>query len=165
MTTAKSRFIDVVRFGVFAGLAGGLAEVVWIGVYGALSGASVDLLAWEITTSIVPSYGASSSSAWLGVLIHLMLAVALGISLAFAIHFSLRKNDRIYAEYSLPILTLTTVWAVNFFLVLPYLNPRFVDLLPYSVTLVLKLLFGLWAATVLRTEWKRVISIVRPTSV
>jgi len=94
-----------------------------------------------------------------------MLAVALGISLAFAIHFSLRKNDRIYAEYSLPILTLTTVWAVNFFLVLPYLNPRFVDLLPYSVTLVSKLLFGLSAAMVLRTEWKRVISIVRPTSV
>ena len=165
MTTAKSSFIEIARFGVLAGLAGGLAEVVWIGVYGALSGTSVDLLAREVTRSIVPSYGASSSSAWLGILIHLILAVGLGISLAFAIRFSLRKHGRVYAEYSLVILTLTMVWAVNFLLVLPYFNPRFVDLLPYSVTLVSKLLFGLSAATVLCIERMRVISIFRPTSV
>jgi hypothetical protein len=41
---------------------------------------------------------------------------------------------------------------VNFLLVLPYLNPHFVDLLPYSVTLASKLLFGLAAATVFRIE-------------
>jgi hypothetical protein len=35
------------------------------------------------------------------------------------------------------------VWVLNFFLVLPWLNPAFVALLPYGVTLVSKLLFGL----------------------
>lgn len=36
-------------------------------------------------------------------------------------------------------MTLATVWAVNFLLVLPYLNPRFVGLFLYSVTLASKI--------------------------
>jgi hypothetical protein len=38
---------------------------------------------------------------------------------------------------------LVIVWAVNFFLVLPALNPAFVTLLPYGVTLFSKVLFGI----------------------
>ena len=152
MTITKARFLEVARVGVIAGLAGGLAEVAWIIVYGALSGVSVESVGQEITRSIVPSYAASSSAALIGILIHLILAVGLGISVTFAICLSLRRHTRVFVEYTLVILTLATVWAVNFLLVLPYLNPRFLDLLPYSVTLVSKLLFGLSAATVLRTE-------------
>jgi hypothetical protein len=152
MTTTKSWLSDVVRIGIIAGLTGGLAEIVWIGLYGALSGASVDLVAGEITRSIVPSYRASSLSAWLGIVIHLVLAAAIGVGLAFAIRLLLHRHDRLYAECSLVILTLVTVWALNFLVVLPYLNPRFVYLLPYSVTLTSKLLFGLSAATVFQIE-------------
>jgi hypothetical protein len=46
------------------------------------------------------------------------------------------------------MLALVAVWAVNFFLALPRINPGFIALLPYSVTLISKLLFGLSAATV-----------------
>jgi hypothetical protein len=77
------------------------------------------------------------------------------VGVAFAIRVLLLWYGRVYAEFSLVILTLATVWAVNFLLVLPYLNPRFVDLLPYSVTLASKLLFGLAAATVLRNQAMR----------
>ena len=161
MTTAKSCFVEVAHIGIIAGLAGGLAEVAWIGFYGAISGVSVDLVAQEVTRSIVPSFGASSSSAWVGILIHLILAIGLGVGVAFAIRLLFRGHDRVYAEYSLVILALATVWAVNFLLALPYLNPSFVDLLPCSVTLVSKLLFGVSAATVFRIERTRLVRISR----
>jgi hypothetical protein len=157
MMRTTARFLETVRVGVIAGLAGGLTEVAWIVVYGALSGVSINLVGQEVTRSILPSYSASSSAALIGILIHLILAVGLGISVAFAILVSLRRHDRVYAEYSLVMLTLATVWAVNFLFILPYLNPPFAGLLPYSVTLVSKLLFGFSAATVLRIERTRLI--------
>jgi hypothetical protein len=54
---------------------------------------------------------------------------------------------------------------VNFLLVLPYVNPRFVDLLPYSVTLASKLLFGLVAATIFRIKRMRLVRVVRHLAV
>ena len=47
---------------------------------------------------------------------------------------------------------LIAVWAVNFLVVLPHINPEFVHLLPYSVTLLSKLLFAVAATTVLQTR-------------
>jgi hypothetical protein len=44
---------------------------------------------------------------------------------------------------------LVAVWATNFFLVLPALNPGFVDLVPYGASLTSKVLFGVAAAFVL----------------
>jgi hypothetical protein len=162
MTIAKSRLLEVAQVGVIAGLAGGLAEVAWISIYGAISGVSVDIVAEEITRSIAPH--ASSSSVWVGILIHLTLAVSLGVAVAFAIRLLLLGYGRVYAEFSLVILTLATVWGVNFLLVLPYLNPRFVDL-PYSVTLASKLLFGLVAATIFRIKRMRLVRVVRHLAV
>ena len=163
MTIAKSRLLEVAQVGVIAGLAGGLAEVAWISIYGAISGVSVDIVAEEITRSIAPH--ASSSSVWVGILIHLTLAVSLGVAVAFAIRLLLLGYGRVYAEFSLVILTLATVWGVNFLLVLPYLNPRFVDLLPYSVTLASKLLFGLVAATIFRIKRMRLVRMARHLAV
>jgi hypothetical protein len=45
---------------------------------------------------------------------------------------------------------LTAVWATNFFVILPALSPPFIALLPYPVSLISKLLFGLAAAETLR---------------
>jgi hypothetical protein len=74
----------------------------------------------------------------------------------------LRGHDGIHAEYSLVTLALATVWAVNFLVALPYLNPGFVNLLPYSVTLVSKLLFGVSAAMVFRIERMRLVRTASP---
>jgi hypothetical protein len=41
---------------------------------------------------------------------------------------------------------------MNFLVVLPYINPVFVHLLPYSVTLLSKGMFGLAAATIFRAR-------------
>jgi hypothetical protein len=45
---------------------------------------------------------------------------------------------------------LIIVWAVNFLVVLPVLNPAFIVLLPDSVTLFSKMLFGTAMALVLQ---------------
>jgi hypothetical protein len=44
------------------------------------------------------------------------------------------------------------VWTCNFMVVLPHLDPDFLVLLPMTVTLASKLLFGVSAAAVLRTQ-------------
>jgi hypothetical protein len=83
------------------------------------------------------------------------------VSLALAARLLLRRDGAGYSEYGLVILALAAVWAVNFLIVLPYINPEFVRLLPYSVTLLSKLLFGLSAATVLRSDHMRRVRIPR----
>jgi hypothetical protein len=87
-----------------------------------------------------------------GVLIHLGLAAALGIGLAFGIRLILRRLETFRSEFAFTVLILTAVWAMNFLVVLPHINPAFVHLLPYSVTLLSKVLFGLAAATSFRAR-------------
>jgi hypothetical protein len=41
------------------------------------------------------------------------------------------------------VMALILVWALNFFIILPGLNASFVTLMPYTVTLFSKILFGL----------------------
>ena len=47
------------------------------------------------------------------------------------------------------IVVLTSVWVVNFFVILPVINPSFVTLMPYWASLFSKLLFGITMAGVL----------------
>ncbi|HLD13557.1 MAG TPA: hypothetical protein VJB18_02450 [Burkholderiales bacterium] len=44
---------------------------------------------------------------------------------------------------TLGTVALAAVWAVNFLVILPVVHPAFVYLLPYPVTLLSKLFFGL----------------------
>ena len=48
--------------------------------------------------------------------------------------------------------TLVGVWAVNFFVLLPGISPAFVHLVPYPVSLMSKVLFGLAAAEAFRRQ-------------
>lgn len=147
----REQSIDFLRVGALGGMAGGLAEVAWVSAYGLVTGAPLAPVARGIVDSTIPQFAASPWAPALGVVIHLALAIALGIGLAIAVRQVARRWAE-QSEFSVAIVTLLLVWAVNFFLVLPYLNPAFVQLLPYSVTLVSKLLFGLSAAVVLRSS-------------
>jgi predicted neutral ceramidase superfamily lipid hydrolase len=72
----------------------------------------------------------------------------MGLSVALAIGYGRFMGGAISHRSSLAasILAgagaLATVWAINFFVLLPILNPAFVILMPYSVSLMSKLLFG-----------------------
>ena len=135
-----------VKAGVLAGLAGGVAEIVWIALYAAFSGTDAAEVARGVTLAVS---GGQASSAVAGVAIHMLLAAGLGIALAFA---WLRVAGRFgrAAECGIVLLALAAVWKINFFVLLPLISPSFVSLLPYSATLASKLLFGLAAAVVLQ---------------
>jgi hypothetical protein len=150
-TSYGQQGFETLRAGTLGGIAGGLAEVAWISAYGIVTGAPLAPVARGIVESTLPQFAASPWAPALGIVIHLGLAVALGIALAIAVRQVLRRWAE-QSEFSVAIATLLLVWAVNFFLVLPYLNPGFVQLLPYGVTLVSKLFFGLSAAAVLRSS-------------
>lgn len=152
MSKLKSlRVAETFGVGALAGTVGGLAEIGWIALYGAATGTPTEPIARAVVTSLIPALAASPWSAWLGIAIHLGLAIALGLGLAFTIRFLARRDVSGQSEFGLVILALAAVWAVNFLIALPRINPGFVHLLPYSVTLLSKLLFGLSAAAVFRT--------------
>jgi hypothetical protein len=79
----------------------------------------------------------------------MMLAVALGIALAFSwTALSERWPTRANAYAVMPV-ALAAVWAINFLIILPLIDPHFVQIVPYSVSLISKLLFGVAAAAAL----------------
>jgi len=155
-TSKSSRLFKTVAIGAFGGITGGIAEIGWIGLYGMATGIPVDPVARGITRSMIPALAISPWSAEFGILIHLILAVALGIGLALIIAHILSRPAPRHLEFALTMLILTSVWAVNFFILLPRINPAFVHLLPYSVTLLSKLLFGVAAAITLNHAGIRV---------
>jgi len=136
-----------VAIGSLAGIAGGLAEIVWIWTYAVLTNSDASLVARSVTDTV--GSGQSISPVLSGVGIHMGLAAVLGVAVAFA----LRSNSdglHGFKLYGAVTAALATVWVVNFFIVLPLINPQFADLVPYAVSFASKVLFGLAAAGTLQ---------------
>ncbi len=142
----------MLRLGVAAGLAGGLAEVAWVAVYGAISGTPVAAVARGVATALVPGLANVPFIAAIGIALHMVLAVALGIAVVAAFQAPLLRRVGAWPKSMLVVLALGAVWSFNFLVVLPVLDPGFLTLLPMVVTLASKLLFGVSAAAVLRMQ-------------
>ena len=148
--TKLDRF-ETVRYGVVAGAAGGLAEIAWVTLYAAVTGGNAAVLARGVTTAAGLASLFPPLSAALGVALHMTLAIGLGIALAFAWRgFSYRSQA--LGPFPLMLAALAGVWGVNFLVVLPIVSPAFLSLMPYSVSLISKMLFALAAAEVLRRQ-------------
>lgn len=135
-----------------AGLAGGIAEIVWVGLVGSQAAGGAGEVARQVTASVLPGAGTLAVAPFAGVVIHLLLSVFL----AFAFW---RLVWRPFASQLTPVEaglcglgSLAAVWLVNFIVVLPALNPAFVTLLPLWATLISKLLFGAAMTAVLLTS-------------
>lgn len=129
---------------VIAGLAGGLAELLWVGVSAAVLGVDVARVAREVAATVMP---AAAATAERGLAVHFALSLALaavfsGVTGRIGPHAGL--GARLVAAVAL----LAGVWAVNFLVLLPWLNPASTALLPPGVTFTSKLLFALalWGA-------------------
>lgn len=148
----KLNYLETVRFGVIAGAAGGLAEIAWVTLYAGVTGGNAAILAQGVTTAagLVGLFPPLSTG--LGIVLHMTLAVCLGIALAFSWRGFSDRSQAI-SPFPLALTALAGVWAVNFFVVLPIVSPAFVHLVPYSVSLVSKMLFALAAAAVLRQQY------------
>ncbi len=142
----------ILRVGVLAGIAGGLTEIAWVGLYGALIGADASGVARGVAGAFSLALAAGSHGVASGVAIHMLLAVGLGLAVAGAFSAPvLRRIDGV-SKTTLVVLTLGLVWAFNFLIVLPVIDPDFTTLLPIAVTLASKLLFGIGAAVTFRAQ-------------
>jgi hypothetical protein len=158
-TNPQSGRRSVIGAGLMAGFAGGAAEVIWIAVYRQLEGIGSADVARGITETVFPSLEtASSYSVALGLVIHMVLAVALGIAAAFAVARAFPRLAGTLTEFAMIVGLLVAVWGMNFFVILPIVNPAFVTLVPYGVSLVSKTLFGITAALVFRSAAHRAVA-------
>ena len=135
--------------GIVAGAAGGIAEIIWIIIYASVTGTDAATLARGVTTAAGANSFFQGSSVASGVVIHLGIALILGVALAFAWRALARRWPKLTSPYAVVPAALAAVWAINFLIVLPLLSPAFVQIVPYPVSLMSKLLFGLAASAVL----------------
>jgi hypothetical protein len=134
---------------LLAGLAGGTAELLWIMAYSSVNSVSSVTVAQQIVASIWPAAAQWPFAPVFGVFIHLVLSIIL-VALAAPIlsRIATQNAGAGFIVTSAAIL-LALVWTVNFFIILPVVNPAFITLLPYSVSLASKLLFGVAMGMVL----------------
>lgn len=134
---------------LIASLAGGLAEIIWVSLYAATTSLTAANIAREVTASLLPTYAAGVTGVWLGIVIHMLLAVALGYVFSYVSWKPFARPRGIVVTLMVSVLSLASVWAINFFIVLPVLNPTFITLMPYPVTFASKMLFALAMAVTL----------------
>jgi hypothetical protein len=144
--------LETIRHGVVAGAAGGLAEIAWVTLYAGATGTDPSVLARGVTTAAGVSGLFPAMPVALGVTVHMALAVTLGIALSFGWRALSSRRLEIVSPFPFMIAALVAVWAVNFFVALPTISPAFIHLVPYPVSLVSKVLFGLAAAEALRRQ-------------
>jgi hypothetical protein len=148
--------LETTRHGIVAGAAGGVAEIAWVTLYAGVTGANPATLARGVTTAAgVSALFPADPVAFpviLGVTVHMALAVTLGIALSFGWRALSSRRLDIAGLFPFTLVALIGVWAVNFFVVLPAISPAFIPLVPYSVSLMSKILFGLAAAEALRRQ-------------
>jgi len=134
--------------GALAGIAGGGIEIGWIALYQNMAGQDSAAVARGVTESVIPQLATSPVAVSLGLAIHMALAVGLGIVIAILVRKLLPHLVGTAMEPAVVVATLVGVWAMNFFVILPALNPAFVTLVPYAASLTSKVLFGFAAAFV-----------------
>jgi hypothetical protein len=159
LSRGKDMTSNTVQRGVLAGLAGGAAEILWVAGYGAVTSTPAAPVARGVTTALLPGLGSLSVAPAIGIALHMLLAVGLGIAVAAAMRAPLLRMVGGWSQSVLVVLVLGAVWSFNFLVLLPSLDPSFLTLLPYAVTLASKLLFGVSAAAVLRVRSGRVSAI------
>ena len=138
---------NVTKTIVLAGIAGGTVEIIWVLLYSFGSPLQASSVAEEVTRSFLPQM-AGVTAVLAGVLIHYFLAMLIAGVAAIAYLRVFAGDIDETTMLATSIAALVAIWTVNFFFVLPVVNPNFVTLMPLGITLVSKILFGLamgWA--------------------
>jgi len=134
---------------VLAGLAGALAEVIWVALYSVFMPLSGNEVLRQITASIFPGMTASAWAPTLGLAIHFALGVLVAYAFGLLVWQSFAKRLGMGPTLATALLVLVAIWTFNFFVLLPVVNAKFIGLMPYAVTFASKALFGVAMGTVL----------------
>lgn len=126
--------------GAACGIAGGLAEVMFMAAYNLIAGTSGRTTLSLITLTFFDHEIAFGPlGAFGGLLIHFALSIIVGIFFSIFMFNDKIPFSRVFAS---GIALLIAIWTFNFFLLLPKINPEFVEMVPVNVALFSKLLFG-----------------------
>jgi hypothetical protein len=140
---------------LLAAFYGGFIEVVWVTAYSAVTGHSAALVARQVTATVFPAVSAGVPGVVLGVALHFALSLLLALIYVRLVWVPFARRWSEGAALAAAVGALALVWCLNFLLVLPGVNPVFVALLPYPVSLASKLLFGVAMAGALRDGVRR----------
>ena len=140
---------------LLAGFTGGLAEVIWVSLYAALSPLQGWDVAREITVSVFGSPVGGAFAPSIGLFIHFFLSIAIALAFAVLLWPALMRRLGQAGVLGGAMTVLAAIWTLNFFVVLPIINPAFVALMPLPVTLASKLLFGISLGAVLAVSAKQ----------
>jgi hypothetical protein len=140
---------------LIAGLCGGMAEIIWVQLYTFLVGQSSVEVARQVTSSVLPGMAETAVAPAIGVAIHLVLSILVALAYALLVWLPFTRRRGPAASIAIACGVLAGIWAVNFLLLLPVVNAQFVGLLPYSVSLGSKLLFGVAMAGIFQVGQSR----------
>jgi hypothetical protein len=119
-------------------------------LYAMVSGGNAANLARGVTTAAGVSALLPTAPVSMGIAVHMALAVLLGVALVGVWQALAPRGSGVTSLFGAMLAALVVVWAINFFVLLPVISPPFVQIIPYPVSLISKLLFGLAAAESLR---------------
>jgi len=119
-----------------------MMEVLWVNISATRLGVDAASIAREVSASVFLAVGPPAMTFWIGLVVHFVLSLLISAAYAFFVwhtRFSARPGMWLIAS----VTSLAGIWAVNFFVLLPWLNPKFPTLLPLDVTFISKLLFAI----------------------
>jgi hypothetical protein len=133
--------VNAKRAILLAGVAGGTVEVVWVLLFCMVAPLQSSLVAEEIARSFFPQM-AGIPAVTAGIIIHYVLALLIAGVAAMTLFRILGRKSEVRTLVAASVAALVAIWITNFFVILPVVNPGFVTLMPYTVTLVSKVGFG-----------------------
>ncbi len=141
-----SGLIKHLRAGALVGFAGGAVEVIFMAAYCALTDTQAGKSGMEILRCVAYTFFDGGAQLWLsGLVIHLVLSVIIGLVFGLVVYSA--QQHGIQARYPVisasGVVMLIAIWAFNFFVLLPVINPEFIVLVPLDAAFFSKLSFGL----------------------
>jgi hypothetical protein len=136
---------------VLAGLAGAMAEVICVALFCALTPLNGGEVLRQITASVFLTMSGSAWAPVLGLLLHFALGVAVAYAFGLLIWQTFARRMGAATTLGTALLALAAIWTFNFFVLLPVVNAEFIGLMPYAVTFVSKVLFGVAMAATLNS--------------
>src|SRR3989344_2802109 len=102
------------RFVLFSGIAGGLAELIWIAGYCLAVGTDGWQVARAVTAAFVPDGASLPGAATIGVVIHFLLSVLLAGVFVATFNLLAPRRRGIAVTLTAALAALAAIWAVNF---------------------------------------------------
>jgi len=159
MQSKLNKSVPSYRTLALAGLAGGLAEVIWVALYCSVTPLSGTQVLRQITASFFPSWAGAEFAPVLGLALHLALSVLVAYAFGLVVWRTFARRGGAATTLATSLVALSAIWSINFFVLLPIVNPEFVGLMPYAVTLASKLMFGIAMAATLNASVTRPVMI------